>query len=427
MKKISIILMAIIAAASTLTGCGKSIFKQEVNPYEIKVYTKDELEEGYYLKDGDDYYKPTTDGTNFTIATETPDTTRYAWYMEGTENIPVVYNNFSLIYLSTTSTPVNVYLERFEDIGYTLGVGKLTQNESGYYVMSTSIDMLEGSDIKTQMASMIGTENAIIHTINDTPLSPEMVSDAGFLLGLEHNQSYKLGAYIGTYYREIVAKADTHVMTSNEVLNITDYEMTRDNYVIITLPQSMPSGYYSVDGSGIFEFRNCAKGEEPSDYGTKLTTATMSEMEDFENLDTAKEEQSEETQEEVPEEDVFNDIEIGGTVNKITDILMEGNSDNVITVIWTNEDIYPGISLLDSEGNVYNADVTPQNVTMSIGKSTFTIPTTANGKWSLTTDDTNMGEVTVDVSQGGNTTSQNISMTSTETDSETVEENTTQE
>ena len=74
----------------------------------------------------------------------------------------------------------------------------------------------------------------------------------------------------GTYYSSVDTYADERVWYSEEVSQIPNYEMTKNGFVVLTLPGSVSDGdYISVMGTGLFHVSDKERASEAVGKGEK--------------------------------------------------------------------------------------------------------------------------------------------------------------
>ena len=96
-------------------------------------------------------------------------------------------------------------------------------------------------------------------------MTEENVSDGGTVLGLTKDAQYVCEFYTGTYYQDFVLPANIHSFGSMEQFVSYDYEFLHSNCIKINIPEYFKSGYYFVQGVGLFRY--------VSEQDAKFTTA----------------------------------------------------------------------------------------------------------------------------------------------------------
>lgn len=256
--------------------------------WSIKALTLDQLQGGnYYIKDGDTYYQVApglmgSTGEAVTIPTQADPNNRMVLFGKDDEQIPTLYKDTKLIYKASdynnpnadgtvTATPTDYYLERYSDQGYSIGLVGLNNPDGTKFRTSViqthfypDCDALRNLKLKEE------TE-LIIDKINGVPITAGNVSTIGSITGLVKDQTYTVDAYIGTSPVGGQVIADTHMFASFELYDIKDYELDAAGYAIINIPDYMWSGYYYINGMGMFRYVNGYKAYgigADTDYNT---------------------------------------------------------------------------------------------------------------------------------------------------------------
>lgn len=251
--------IAIGLVMSLLAGCGDiEIFEDTSNKNKAVSLNKDELENGtYYVKRDTKFYAihklgMSSEGNDI-------DLSKCAWMVEDEKMLPEYYQNELIAKSSTKIDKKQMVLERFKDCGYSIGVYGATY-EDGYITLTTNNNLVPQSDAKKKLEND-KSPNIMIETINGVPVTENMINDAGIITGFDKDASYEITFFAGTSYGKTTITADTHFLQSFELYNVKDYEMTKNGYMAIHLPQDLESGYYRLDSEGFFKYYNFKREE----------------------------------------------------------------------------------------------------------------------------------------------------------------------
>ena len=261
----------LLSAPLLLSGCGKNIkwFRgNEPKGQQVRVKDSDLKQDVFYVKDGTDFIatgKLKGSGANGTPNGTDSDGTRILYEVGEYDNIiPTLYADEILAEASTSADWTGVLLERYKFMGYSIGVYNAVYSKDGND-LSFDLDgnVIEGTDLYDQLSKMESRDFRI------TGIDGRELDDAntnrigGFLPNLEKDSVHTIDLYSGTYFHRIQVKADTEMFQSFEVYSygkdlISD---TPNGYRSFRMPAGMYSGYYAVNGSGIFRFAAFEKGK----------------------------------------------------------------------------------------------------------------------------------------------------------------------
>ena len=242
-----------------LSGCSREmIFEEKKAPESVSAVKMEALEAGsYYVKEGTSFYKLYEPQTNFYGEGGSADASRIIWTLhEEDELIPTLKQGEPLVLSVDEDTPQEVVLERFKDIGYSIGVSGLTENEAG--MQEVLGEFKKGSEAEERLVQTKkdGEKKtfSVIDTVSDKKLTDSNISSSGIVTGLKEGKTYKLGTYSGGTYKDFKVKADTHIYQSSETISLSSLDMTKNGYIAIDMPGGLKTGYYLVPGAGMFFF-----------------------------------------------------------------------------------------------------------------------------------------------------------------------------
>lgn len=177
------------------------------------------------------------------------------------DSIPTVMKDDLLIYVSRTAVPDGIIFERFADYGYSIGLSNMLKDGGGhYYIEYAAVDEDDykyyldlNSDAK-QLSSLEAIEKLYLDKVGKTKIREDNVSDGGTVLGLTKDKSYVCEFYTGTYYQDFKLTANIHTFSSLERFTSFEYEFMHSNFIVISIPDYFKSGYYFVNGIGLFRY-----------------------------------------------------------------------------------------------------------------------------------------------------------------------------
>ena len=284
-KVFQVCLYLIITLA--LSGCGGiELFPEKETPYELKETDKEKLKkEEYYVKDGTKFYHCYMPDGTVQNMTNKPNPERIVWVGKDINLIPTLYKNESIAYCSESDSLEYVILERFENIGYSIGSYLSEYDmEKGLISLNTEHNLVSGTSMKSTLSNA-KSKSIKIETINNQPVEQNMLNDSGIFTCFEENLSYTLGYYAGTYYTESTVIADTQYLISYEIFQTDQIEYTKNGYLSITMPDYLKSGYYYINGSGFFRY--VAEEKQNADIAS-IDFNTPTSSEDIYGVDISK-------------------------------------------------------------------------------------------------------------------------------------------
>ena len=307
-KKFLLTMFTLIASVTMLTGCNKE--EEVVVSYDLVPYQLDQLcESTYYVQTGDGFY-PVAPGTmtvgeNEGAIAAQVNNNRMVWYGLDDKQIPTLYKNQSLVFCTANQIPASWVFERYEDLGYTIGIRALTPNSAGRY--ETVLDgytLHPMSSAYTQLSSLANGTIVGIDRIGATQINNNYVSRGGTITGLAKDQVYSVDVYQGSVYVNTNMTADTHAFSSYELYETTDYSYNQSNYVTIKIPDYFVSGYYYINGAGMFKY--VANDSSQGISGVNFNTPYYVGYDENGNLITA-EQQKQMKEQEVTEVEKINE------------------------------------------------------------------------------------------------------------------------
>ena len=305
MKKIISTIISTALLVGTLTACGEPTNTAGAITGDKKSYTSN-LEDGvYYVRDKDNNCTPVYFG-NATFeegsVSTTPSDDRVLWYKEDFEKIPTLYKGDSLIMFTKSEIEERMVFERFELYNPTIGICGMEELKSGRYKIFTNsekkctypygdTDEILKLDNSSVILESIGGRG--IRQADESDPTKTFLTRSGTILGLKKGDSYNVDIYEGTIRHSYVFTADVIPLGSMEVTETYDYEFETDNLINIKIPEFFNTGYYMINGKGLFRYVNGSAydgttvfntaNEAPND-GTVFASVSKDDVSDFEAL-----------------------------------------------------------------------------------------------------------------------------------------------
>jgi len=180
---------------------------------------------------------------------------------ENDKRIPTVTSKDHLLYISDTQVPTEIVFERFGDYGYTIGVANLVADGGDHYYIPYAEEAEEEYKYYIDMESdavdlceFTTITRLYLDKVGDVVVNKDSVSDGGTVLGLEKGKDYVCEFYTGTYYQDFLLRANIHTFCSFERFVSYDFKFLHSTCISITIPEYLKSGYYVVNGVGLFRY-----------------------------------------------------------------------------------------------------------------------------------------------------------------------------
>lgn len=268
MKRINLAILT-MSISLILTGCKDiQIFETQTDPnVQVEVNDNELLPDTYYVKNGTKFvsvYKP---NGNSKEQANVVKKSRVFWMIDtvGDENlIPSHYQGELIAYASERANISEVSLERYKDLGNSIGVYGGTIENDGYYHIKIDDKQVPESSMR-KIFDETPSDEIRIQSINGEKVSYDIVDkDSGVFLGLEAGKTYKIAFFSGTYYYEADVVADTHFLQAYELYTygLEQIYDTKNGYMCFETPADLKSGWYNINGSGLFKYYNFKKGEQ---------------------------------------------------------------------------------------------------------------------------------------------------------------------
>ncbi len=255
----------IMLSMLTLTGCDEvQIFETQTDPFALVALKDSQLaDDVYYVKNGTRFFQIYMPGYgNASNGTAVLNESRVFLTMKDDSLIPTYYQD-ELIALQSESTALEeINLERYCEVGYSIGCFSGTVTPDGFLMFDPTQTLVGGSALGSAIGNTEAKE-ARIASIDGKTLSSEQINTkAGVITGLEQGKTYKVGYYVGTKYYEKNIVADCKVYEAYEMFYYgSDYiSDTPNGYMGISMPEELKSGFYNINGSGLFKYYDYTKG-----------------------------------------------------------------------------------------------------------------------------------------------------------------------
>ena len=288
MFKKKILGVMLIFFTFSLTGCNNARAKEVASDTDAQ---KEEVindmnqlkEDTFYVYDGKEYKPVYMKRASFDDESEinlTQSDDRTLYFNDDWDKVPTLYAGDSLIYYTSKNLDENFIIERFEDFEYSIGLSNLSRLDSGRYsfladkesdaydknpYINPSSDANKLFELAQEQEDQEETQ-VIIDNIGGAHLRSGNISRGGVIIGLEKDKYYSTDVYCGSKLKNYLLKADTRMLTSMEVYTVTNYSFLRSKVLKLNLPKYFNSGYYMVNGQGIFRYVKGKTYTEKTDF-----------------------------------------------------------------------------------------------------------------------------------------------------------------
>ena len=354
---------AVLIISAILTGCGKENVDATETIVDPLAYLN-EMEDGvYYVRHYDNTIEPIYFGNATFDMEDIPHQAtndRIMWFKEDFVNIPTLYAGESIILQTANEFEETVNFERFEDLGYTIGICNMQVKESGRLSISTEKDdrcTYPNSD--ADKIINLSNENVILDTIagkeirvldkkstQDDEIVPgtwkdSLLSRCGTINNLAKGSTYKVEIYNGTFRNEYLLTADVRVLSSLEMWTSYDYVFESERIINVKIPEYFNSGYYLLNGLGMFRYVKEVDSNDESgqklmkslDFSEFGDSASYRAIVTFDTLNVDPEAEKEDEKEQINNPSTIPGLEY----DKLN---VPGGNQSAGTVTYINEDGY---------------------------------------------------------------------------------------
>lgn len=256
-----------------ITGCTSPFSRNSDSDTAVSTISNiSALKDGaYYIEHDGMYQELYAKNANYEIASVNPNSAsakRTLWYNDDWDKVPTLYKGDKLVYKTSGTLKETFTIERFEYVGYTVGITGLKKTDSGRYSFSTNEKNMNINPAAADAMKLydLTTSTAIIDKIGGSYLREGNVSSGGCILGLEKDASYQAEVYAGTYLHTYTLKADSLALTSMELYKTVDYSFLESELLEIHIPESFNSGYYLIGSYGLVRYVNGDSYDGSTDF-----------------------------------------------------------------------------------------------------------------------------------------------------------------
>lgn len=284
-RKYLTLITGLLVFALSATSCGsKESSKQNASvakPTEDSIDTSNLKSGNFYIYHNGETYSPyfgaaTFDKDQIKTSVSKEDV---MWFKEDFSKIPTMYQGDRLIYYSKDDFKEEFTYERFKDLGYSVGLCGIKVLNSGRYSISTdkkdnctypngdtdALLLLNNSNKYVILESLGNTK---LRTVNneETGENYTYLSNYGTITGLTKGEKYAAKVYAGTVEHDYTFTADVEILGAMEIYKTSNYDFIKQYVAEIEFPEWFNSGYYMINGCGIFRYINGTTADNTTNY-----------------------------------------------------------------------------------------------------------------------------------------------------------------
>lgn len=274
MKKI-IILLSLTICLTTLCACDD--VQWFVHDKRVTSVSADDLQKDrYYVKQNTRFWPVCVEpvGTNMST-TERLSKSRVIPLTPKVEaSVPDCFYGEGLAYASDKTLGRRVFLERYKSIGHSIGAFNGAFDSAGYlcYLRSDSC-IVPGSSLAKELDEAESDFIRIV-SINNEKITPAQIDEeCGVINVLEEDKEYTVQMYVGTEYKDVKVTADTLMLKSFELFLYEDekgMDFSSNSYLYFPMPEDLKTGYYQINGMGVFKYYDVERGKEDEKADTTV-------------------------------------------------------------------------------------------------------------------------------------------------------------
>lgn len=267
-------LILLIFILGSITACGNLSDNATQNEEETTqpviptIKNVEDLERGhYYIETKDGYAEPYWSVVSFEPSTQNAKNSNVVWFNDDTwERLPTLYKGQHIIYRTNEEFNETFHFTKYIDEGWSVGICNLYSSDMGHYKFNASTKNTNINPI-SDSAKFSDWESVVtIEGIDGEKLRADRISPCGTIMGLEKDKEYNAELYVGTEIQPGTLKADSRTMYGSQSHAVNDFEYVQSEIIEISIPSYFNSGYYDVNGVGMFRYVNSDSYDENTDF-----------------------------------------------------------------------------------------------------------------------------------------------------------------
>lgn len=265
MRKRILLTIILINMAAFLTACRDVQIFITPEPENAVEVSDTEIEtDTYYIKNGTKFSKVYLPNGNVSGKSGKVSQSRVFYFQGDEAKVPVHYKGELIAYASAKANLTKVVLERFKDMEYSIGIFGGKVEDDGYYHINITKNNTVIDSSAQKLFNQVPSAEIRIVTIGGTPVAKLVDAGSGIITGLKQDGTYDIEFFAGTYFYRTTVTADTHFLRSYEIYNYgeTLISDTTHGYMCFSTPEDLKSGWYLINGIGLFQYHSFTRSEE---------------------------------------------------------------------------------------------------------------------------------------------------------------------
>lgn len=187
-------------------------------------------------------------------------------------NIPTLFTGSSLYYFSKSGVTDYFTVERYKDLGWSLGLCQLKNTKSNKHVYLDFEDDSKGEMVISPdfdgIKNLSGS-SVLLDKIGGVRVTPDFIEN-GIVVGLTPGATYDVEIYNGTNYNYYNADCNIRYFQAMELYALDEYEPLQDYLYEVKIPEYLLPGYYNFNNLGLVRIVKNDNYDEFTEFNEKL-------------------------------------------------------------------------------------------------------------------------------------------------------------
>lgn len=209
------------------------------------------------------------------------------------QEIPTLFEGDSLYYYQASGIFDYFVAERYRDLTWSVGMMNLKSTTVGRVYLSITGADTDTAAFASELGDMVnvtgGDGNLFLYKLGGIQMTDDYLTPHGKIVsGLERGAEYDMEVYNGTNYYYYNAKVNYDFLQGFESYALWDYIPLRDCLYEVVIPEYLKTGFYEMQGTGLFRLVRGTYYDDNTDYNERLLYGYY-EHEDGEEYDEESE------------------------------------------------------------------------------------------------------------------------------------------